>query len=337
MKKWHHFTGLLLTVLLLIGAMSACSQKSAADNGTSASSKSEAAGTNNFQGKADYAGAEDSAADSGETAAQGAEVTETSISNTSAVTSNEVLVNTQDKIIRNASLDVETQDFDNLINHVDQQIKSLGGYVESSNISGKYYYSNDLRHGSIVARIPKEKFDTFVNSVYDEANVVNKQETTENVTLQYVDTESHIKTLEEEQKSLLALMEKVNKLEDILTLETQLSNVRYELESYNRQLRTYDNLVSYSTVTLNIQEVERMTDTQTVKKNVWSRIKTGLGDSFYNISEGFKNCFVWVIVNLPYLFLWGLLIAAAAIIGKRIYRKNNPKRQEISKKETEEK
>lgn len=253
-----------------------------------------------------------------------------SITNTSSININNPKNNSQDKIIRNIDLEVETQEFDQLITSIDSNINHLGGYVESSNITGRRYYSNDtMRYGNIVARIPKDRLNEFLNTVDEISNVVSRYETTENVTIQYVDVESHKKTLEIEQERLLALLEKVEKLEDIIILEERLSTVRYELESYEAQLRTYDNLVDYSTVTMNIQEVERMTSVAEDKPSVWDRIRTGFGDTIFNIGEGLQNFFVWFVINLPYLLIWAAIIALIVVISKRYLKKS--KKKDITK------
>lgn len=262
----------------------------------------------------------------GEEAATSA-VAEEPLKNTSYTNVEKPANNLQEKIIIRASLDVETMEFDNLIGTIDTEVNQLGGYIESSNISGRYYYSDNLRNGNIVARIPKDKLDQFIGKVYDISNVVNKQLSSENVTLEYVDTESHKKALEIEQERLLTLLEKVEKLEDMLTLESRLSSVRYELESYESQLRLYDNLVDYSTVTLNIQEVERMTVVEEKKPTVLERIQTGLGTSMYDIGEGLKNFFVGFVVNLPYIVIWVFLIGVSILIGRKIYKKNKVKNE----------
>lgn len=246
-----------------------------------------------------------------------------SITNTSSINMNNPVNNSQDKIIRRVNLEVETQEFDQLISSIDTHINQLGGYVENSNMTGRRYYSNNsMRYGSIVARIPKARLNEFLNTVDDISNVVNRNETTENVTIKYVDVESHKKALEIEQERLLALLEKVETLEDIITLEGRLSTVRYELENYEAQLRTYDNLVEYSTVTMNIQEVERMTTVAEKKLTVWDRIRTGFGDTMFNIGEGLQNFLVWFIVNLPYLLIWAVIIAVIVIISRRYVKKS---------------
>jgi DNA-binding transcriptional MerR regulator len=261
-----------------------------------------------------------------------------SITNTSSINMNNPLNNSQDKIIRRVNLEMETQEFDQLITSIDTHINQLGGYVESSNTTGRRYYSNNsMRYGSIVARIPKARLNEFLNTVDDISNVISRNETTENVTLKYVDVESHKKALEIEQERLLALLEKVETLEDIITLEGRLSTVRYELESYEAQLRTYDNLVEYSTVTMNIQEVERMTTVAEKKLSVWERIRTGFGDTMFNIGEGLQNFFVWFIVNLPYLLIWAVIIAVIVIISRRYIKKSKTKSIEYEPKREEDK
>ena len=69
--------------------------------------------------------------------------------------------------------------------------------------------------------------------------------------------QSHKKALLAEQESLLSMMEQAESIEDIIAINEQLTDVRYQIESMESQLRTYDNQVDYSTVNLYIDEVER--------------------------------------------------------------------------------
>lgn len=249
-----------------------------------------------------------------------------SLSSTSSATSDISSVMTQDKIIRTFFLEVETQGFDGLITQIGSEVSRLGGYIESSNISGKrYYYSEEARNGSIVARIPVDKVDEFVGTVDGNANIVNKQESSSNVSLEYIDAESRVETLKIEQERLFAILEDEVTLENIITLESRLSDIRYELQNYESKLRYYDNQVAYSTVTMNIQEVEKLTPVTEEKQSVGTRIKNGFSNTIYKISEGLKDFFVWFVVNLPYLLIWGIIIAAVILITRRILKKQRAK------------
>lgn len=248
------------------------------------------------------------------------------LTSTSSLSSDVSTVQPQDKIIRKFNLEVETQEFDSLITKVDTEIKALGGYVESSKISGNKYYGNeDARYGSIVARVPSDKVDEFVGKVDENSNIVNKEESSENVSLQYIDAQSRVDTLKIEQERLYAILEQEVNLENIITLESRLSDIRYELQNYESQLRFYDNQVSYSTVNLNIQEVEKLTLVTEVKQTVGTRIQNGFSNTIYELSEGFKDFFVWLVVNLPYLLIWAVIIAIITLIIRRALKKSKVK------------
>ncbi len=330
MKKMKMFCTFLL-VVLLIASTAACAKK--AENTSEATMDM---ATGEIPAKAQFSMADNGEAQEAEfgsnastmvTEAPAAEAKPGStLNNSSAITMTESeAVQNQDKIIRTFYMDVETQEFDSLITKLNSEINRLNGYVEQSRISGKSFYDREgARYAGITARIPREKVDEFVSFVDtdDNANVINKQETTENVTLEYADIESRKKALEIEQERLFALLEKSDSLDSIVTLESRLSEIRYELQNYNTTLLTYDNKVYYSTVTINIQEVEKFTPAVEIKQTVGTRIKNGFGNSIYRLSEGAKNFFVWFVVNLPYLMIWAIFLAAIVLVVRRILKKN---------------
>ena len=308
-------------IMVLMMVFAACGKKS--ESGTTAYDMD-----NGYSGKADMATEEKAVApaETAPTEAKGGKVqysTTGSISNNSSITiEDSAALTSQDKIIRTFYMEVETQEFDTLITMLDSEIGRLNGYVETSKISGRSFYNRDgARVASITARIPRDKVDEFVGVVGENANVINKQESTENVTLQYADIESRKKSLQIEQERLFALLEKADSLESIVTLESRLSEIRYQLQNYESTLRTYDNKVEYSTVTMSIQEVEKLSPKVEIKQSVGTRIKNGFSETMYNISQGLQNFLVWFVVNLPYLLIWTVFIAVIVIIVRRIIKK----------------
>lgn len=244
------------------------------------------------------------------------------LTSTSVITTGNTADLSMDKIITKVNLEVETLDFDDLIGIIKDEIIRLGGYDERTEISGRRYYSrHNSRSGRIVARIPRERLSEFVEVVKENGNVINESSSSDNVTLQYVDTLSRKTSLEIEQERLWALLEKTETLEDIVTLESRLSSIRYELQKYETELRTIDNKVDYSTVTISISEVERITPTIEEKETVFTRIKNGFSETIFDISEGLKNFLVWFVVNLPYLIIWAVIITVTIVIFRRLYKK----------------
>lgn len=226
---------------------------------------------------------------------------------------------TSRKLIKNVNMEVETEEFDTLFNKVEQKVNGLGGYVESSyTYNGSSYYGSNSRNASMTIRIPAEKLDDFLSEVSESSNVISRNESVTDVTLQYVDMESHKKVLLAEQDRLLELMEQVETIEDIITLESRLSEVRYQIESMESQLRTYDNQISYSTIYLEINEVTKLTPVK--EQSTWEKISTGFVDSLYGVGKGILNFIIRFIISLPYLVVWAVVIFVIVLIVKLIIK-----------------
>jgi hypothetical protein len=320
MKK-RRLIVLVSFIIIMTMVIAACAKK--ADNGTTSYEMESQASYDMAETKTEETGVAEAPAVAPAEDGNGQLTTTGSIKNKSAITvEDSTALQSQDKIIRTFYMDVETQEFDALITRLDSEMGRLNGYVETSKISGRSFNDREgARVASITARIPRDKVDEFVNAVDESANVINKQESTENVTLQYADIESRKKSLEIEQERLFVLLEKADTLDSIVTLESRLSEIRYQLQNYETTLRTYDNKVEYSTVSLSIQEVEKLSPTVEMKQTVGTRITNGFSETIYNISEGLQNFLVWFVVNLPYLLIWTVIIAAIVLITRRVYKK----------------
>lgn len=220
------------------------------------------------------------------------------------------VVSTNRKLIRTVSLSLETEEYDVLLSNVSARIAACGGYVE--NLSADTRYSSDSRYASMTVRVPAERLDEFVTAVSDISNVVQRSENTEDVTLSYVDLESHKNALRTEQERLISLLEEAENLTEILEIEDRLADVRYELEYYESQLRTYDNLVEYATVTLSISEVKKLTPTE--EKGFWEKIGDGFTESLGDVWEGLKNAFSFVIIAVPYLLVIAVIAGVILLI-----------------------
>lgn len=240
------------------------------------------------------------------------------------------------KLIKDVSISAETKKFDTLLENITKKTKELGGYVENSEISGSSYSYNTSRWANLLVRIPADKLDAFVKEVDSNANITNKMESVRDVTLEYVDMESHVNALRAEQESLLNILKKADKLGDIIKVQSQLTQVRYEIESYESQLRTYDNMVTYSTVNINITEVERETPAE--PETFGDEIKTRLGENLNNIKDGLRSFTIWLVSSIPYIILWAVIILIISVPLWKAAKKGRRKREKKSrgKKQTDD-
>ena len=234
----------------------------------------------------------------------------------------------EQKLIRTVRMDVETEDLEALLPQINSKISGLGGYVENQELyNGSAYSSYRHRSASLTIRIPAENLNGFVEDVKGVSNVVTYNESTENVTLRYVSTESRMKALEVEQERLLELLGKAENMADPLEIEARLTDVRYELESVTSQLRVLANQVDYATIYLYISQVKVYTETE--EQTVWQRIGSGFRENLQDMGEDLTDFFVWVVTYSPQLILWAIVIAVAVtVLRKKIAKKRAKKEQE---------
>ncbi len=220
------------------------------------------------------------------------------------------------KLIKTVDMNVETKEFDATMAAVEEKVVELGGYIENLETYNGSSYSayRSSRHANMTIRIPKNQLETFLETVSGISNVVRRSESVEDVTLKYVDLDSHKRVLQTEQETLLDLLEKAEAIEDIITVESRLSQVRYQIESMESQLRTYDNKVNYSTIYLNVEEVRELTPVE--DETAWQKIKGGFVESIRDIRDGAVNFAVWFVVNVPYFVLWAVILVVAFVVIK---------------------
>ena len=230
------------------------------------------------------------------------------------------------KLIKNRTMDVQTVEYDQFIQELKTYVSSYGGYIESSSESGNSYYSSSLRYADFTIRIPADYYDEFSEAVGNIATVTYNYEYVNDVTSTYVDIEARLTALETERDSFLALMEKAETVEEILQIQSYLTDVNYEIESYTARLKTYDDQISYSTFYIYVSEVRRIS-TETSNPTVFERISSNLSDNFYDIGEGFKDAFVWIVSAIPYLVLVAVPVLIIVVIVRVAVKKGKKKKE----------
>ncbi len=216
-----------------------------------------------------------------------------------------ISVNSSRKLIRTVDLSVEALDYEKLMADIKQRVNALGGYFESMDESGNVQQGR-ARYSNMTIRIPKDKADELIQVVEAESNITNRSENVTDVTLDYSDKESHKKVLLAEQDRLLAMMEQAETIDEMITIESRLSEVRYQIESMESQLRTYDNKIDYTTVYLRVSEVEKITPVE--EPGFFRRIQEGFAESCEGALEFLQDLAAWFIINIPYLLILAVFV-----------------------------
>lgn len=237
-----------------------------------------------------------------------------------------------EKIIYSAYLHIETTEFDNALKSIDAMVKDYGGFIQSSEVNGNTRTDEDgttslvNRHAYYVLRVPSSKFNDCLNRSGTIGSVLSSNTIADNITSQFTDAEARKASLAVQEERLLAMMEKSEDVETLVELENRLAEVRYEIESLERQLINWQRSVDYSTVKLNVDEVEVYTPVLPVTPTFGERLNKAFADGWNGFKDFGKRFILWFARSLPTLVILAILAVAAFFIVRKIKRRVTAKK-----------
>jgi hypothetical protein len=213
------------------------------------------------------------------------------------------------KIIKEAYLKFETSDLEETYNQIQTAIKANKGSIQ--NDSQEKSYDNISR--TINVRVPSQNFDAFIESIskgvayFDQKNI-----SSQNVTEEFIDLTSRLKTKRKLEERYIQILQKATKVSEILEIEQQISTIREEIEAKEGKLKYLESRVAESTIS--IEFYKTIAQKEGVKASYGSKIWTAIQSGFFSLSE-----FLISIISVwPFIVLFCLL---AYFIRKRFKRK----------------
>ena len=214
-------------------------------------------------------------------------------------------------------MEMQTLDFDKASGDIDALVKELGGYFQQSSVSNRG--NSGYRYGSYTIRIPSAQFDTFLQKAGTLCHLVYSSTGTDDVSETYYDTEARLETARIKLERLQALLAKATSMDDIITIESAISETEWDIENLSGTLRRYDALVDYATIDVELSEVYKLSGQDEAVTTFGGR----LGQSFVNGLKAVGNALEDFAVWLAYSWVWLLVIAAVIVVVVRIVRRKS--------------
>jgi hypothetical protein len=230
-----------------------------------------------------------------------------------------------EKIIYTGYAELETTDFDASVAAVYDLVEQYDGFLESSSVSGRDLSDTvSRRYGNFTLRIPQERYGDVTTALEAVGNVTYLSSNAENITAQYTDTQAQLDAYALQEERLLDIMAQADTVEDLIALESRLSEVRYEKDSLTTQLKNWDTQVSYSTLTVSLSEVQTLTPQD--DRSYWQQVGDGFVSTLRWMGQTAKTLFRLLVSALP------ILVPAAAIIAACVllFRRRRKKRKAIA-------
>lgn len=212
------------------------------------------------------------------------------------------------KFIYTGQISAQTQDLNGAVARVTELVRSLGGYLEGTNI--REYDSG--RAASLTVRVPHDKFETLMEQISGDGacQVTSRSTSRENISEQYYDLTARIANLTAKQTRLRELLAQAEKLEDVLLIEGQLSDTEYQIEKLTSQKNHYDSAVDYSTVTVELREVRTYTESVGPVSN-WDRIKAAFSEGASQFLDDAADFVIWIA---EHLFVLAVLLVLVIVL-----------------------
>ncbi|MGI8437088.1 MAG: DUF4349 domain-containing protein [Chthoniobacterales bacterium] len=161
-------------------------------------------------------------------------------------------VDTNRKLVRNAQVELEVIKFEDAVAKITAFAADARGYVATSSSEKQ---ANGKLRGQVVVKVLPDMLDAFLGQLRGLGEVKNQTLGTEDVTKQYFDTDSRLKSARVMEQRLIDILKtKSNKVADLLEVEKELGRVRAQIEQMQGELKYMDAQVAFATVTLTLAE-----------------------------------------------------------------------------------
>jgi hypothetical protein len=156
-------------------------------------------------------------------------------------------------IIRNAALTIEATDVGQALADARQIARQAGGYVSASNSHTERINEQDQRLVDLTLEVRSDSTDSALTALRALGTVTAESSSSQDVTEEYVDLDANLRNLRASETSILSLMDKATRIDDVLSLQRELTGVRGQIERLQGRQRYLERRSDMSTITLSLR------------------------------------------------------------------------------------
>jgi hypothetical protein len=255
------------------------------------------------------------------------------LENPAVLTVSEILA--QRKIIRNANMSIEVENFDFTYGKINSIISGIG-FVQETNIRKDRVFIDSeeklFTNGVIVIRVDQDYFDEVLKDLRELGLVFEESIGSNDVTDKYFDIESRLRLLKFEQERLEKYLNSITDPDAIFKTESRLTELRYEIEGLTGTINKLNDLVDLSTITLNINEkIPGNINVPPADKPYFERLWNDFLSSLKGVLNFFGEVLLAIVTALPVILLLAVIGLVVLFAVKR--RKRQKPAQENQMKE----
>lgn len=227
-------------------------------------------------------------------------------------------------VIRTATITLAVENTIEATTSVRNLATTKGGFVFSSTT----YIDRGYNYAQLTIRIPSDRFDDTISELRSAgwvSEVIREESGSQDVSAEFVDNESRLAALQETQRRYMELLSDADTIDEILRLESELTNIRTQIESIQGRQNYLAEMTSFSTITVNLRPAD---DTATpepdedptlwgIVENAWDRSTGALA----GIAEAMLVIIIFAAFFAPVGFVAWLVYR---FIRRRLQRTDEP-------------
>ncbi len=220
------------------------------------------------------------------------------------------------KIIYSGNVTMYTDDYKETSDQIIAYTNGVGGFVQyASYQANNDSYYDYTAYGYLQIRVPVDQFDAALASIENFGEVTSSSLSSVNVSQEYHNYQSELESYKIQEERLLSYLSEADNISDMLTIESELSRVRTQIDYLTTILQSYDNQIDYSTIYITMYEQEVSTiSVSSPFSTIWQDIKRGFISSINFLFQAISFIIVWIVKLIPF----GLIAAIIILIVKKV-------------------
>jgi hypothetical protein len=218
------------------------------------------------------------------------------------------------KIIRTGSLQMEVADVPAALSAARTAIVRIGGFIGAS----QQYREGEEVVATITYRIPADRWEDALDGLRRLGTEVGEQTDSADVTGQIVDLDARIRNLKASETALVSYLENATRVEDLLEIESRLSDVRGQIEQLAAQKLSLEDQVSYATLAVTFGTEAKVIEIAAQNWDHGSEVEQA-GASLLGFLQALTTAGIWfAIVWLPILLVFGIVAGLILLVARRL-------------------
>lgn len=215
-------------------------------------------------------------------------------------------------VVKNGQVSLQVEDVRTAATKIMDLAKSLGGYVSSRNdnlpVVGR-------RTVAMQVRVPADQFEAVLAQIDTMGKVINESVRAEEVTEQFLDTDSRVRNLKQTEQRILSHLERATQLEEILRVEQEVTRVRGEIEQLEGRLRFLTDKIAFSSLDVTLTEEAKM---QTLTPPESFSVAGVFGDAWRSLAGLGQRVTVVIVWVGVWAIVWIPLLVVLLVVARRL-------------------